>query len=156
MNDEHDGLQKIIDEALGSMAAEAVGGFDPQRCNLAEFCCRTGLFRQRARTIKANGFRTKPHGSLGLKTESAVLSGYTGFVDEQLRKGVTSSQAVFERLVGLGYREGLTGDRCLVQSWHVHAWWHRRNAPGLVVEEARSVIIGLKCCLALGICSSTV
>lgn len=59
MNNKHDGLQEIIDETLGSMAAEAVGGFDPQRCNLAEFCRRTGLSRRRAGTIKANGFKIR-------------------------------------------------------------------------------------------------
>ena len=53
MSNRYDGLQEIIDEALDSMAAEAGDGFDPQRCNLAEFCRRTGLSRQRARTIKA-------------------------------------------------------------------------------------------------------
>lgn len=108
MNDGYDGLQRIIDEALESMAAEAAGGFDPQACNLAEFCRRTGLSRQRARTIKANGFRAKPHGRLGTKAASTVLSGHTGFVDDQLRKGVTNSQVVFERLVAQGYRGGLT------------------------------------------------
>ena len=38
MDDRNDGLQKIIDEALESMAAECAGDFDPQACNLAEFC----------------------------------------------------------------------------------------------------------------------
>lgn len=108
MDDKYDGLQEIIDEALESMAAEATGKFDPQKCNLAEFCRRTGLSRQRARTIKANGFKVKPHGRLGLKVATTVLSGHTGFVDDQLRKGVTNSQVVFERLVAQGYRGGLT------------------------------------------------
>ena len=108
MSDRYDGLQEIIDEALDSMAAEAGDGFDPQRCNLAEFCRRTGLSRQRARTIKANGFKVKPHGRLGLKAANTVLSGHTGFVDDQLRRGVTNSRAVFERLVEQGYRGGLT------------------------------------------------
>ena len=45
MTMERDDLQEIIDEALESMAAEAVGEFDPQTCNLAEFCRRTGLTR---------------------------------------------------------------------------------------------------------------
>ena len=108
MSEKYDGLQEIIDEALESMAAEAVGEFDPQGCNLAEFCRRTGLSRQRARTIKSNGFKVKPHGRLGLKVATTVLSGHTGFVDDQLRRGVTNSQVVFERLVGQGYKGGLT------------------------------------------------
>lgn len=108
MTMERDDLQEIIDEALESMAAEAVGEFDPQTCNLAEFCRRTGLTRSKARTIKSHGFKALPHGRLGLKAAKTVLSGHTGFVDDQLRKGVTNSQVVFERLVGQGYRGGLT------------------------------------------------
>ena len=105
---ERDDLQEIIDEALESMAAEAAGEFDPQACNLAEFCRRTGLTRSKARTIKSHGFKALPHGRLGLKVAKTVLSGHTGFVDDQLRKGVTNSQVVFERLVGQGYKGGLT------------------------------------------------
>lgn len=62
MTDRNDGLQTIIDQALESMAAESGGDFDPQKCNLAEFCRRTGLSRQRARTIKENGFRANSPG----------------------------------------------------------------------------------------------
>ena len=42
MNERHDDLQEIIDAALREMAAEEGDGFDPQACNLAEFCRRTG------------------------------------------------------------------------------------------------------------------
>ena len=108
MNIERDDLQEIIDNALGEMAREAGGDFDPQRCNLAEFCRRTGLTRSKARTIKANGFKVMPHGRLGLRAATTVLSGHTGFVDDQLRRGVTNSQVVFDRLVVQGYRGGLT------------------------------------------------
>ena len=108
MNDGYDGLQHIIDEALGAMAAEAAGDFDPQGCNLAEFCRRTGLSRQRARTIKKNGFRARPHGGTGLKAAHTVLSGYTGTVDDLLRRGVTNSQVIFERMAAQGYTGGLT------------------------------------------------
>lgn len=62
MNERHDDLQKIIDAALREMAAEEGDGFDPQACNLAEFCRRTGLTRSRARTVRAHGFRALPHG----------------------------------------------------------------------------------------------
>ena len=55
MNERHDDLQEIIDAALREMAAEEGDGFDPQACNLAEFCRRTGLTRSRARTVRAHG-----------------------------------------------------------------------------------------------------
>lgn len=46
-----------MDGALGDMAFETGDGFDPQECNLAEFCRRTGLSRSRARTIMRHGFK---------------------------------------------------------------------------------------------------
>ena len=108
MNGRHDGLQEIIDDALEEMAAEAGEGFDPQTCNLAGFCRRTGLARSRARTLRGHGFRVLPHGNSGRRATETVLSGYTGIVDSQLRLGVTNSQVIFERLLGQGYEGGLT------------------------------------------------
>lgn len=95
MNERHDDLQEIIDAALREMAAEEGDGFDPQACNLAEFCRRTGLTRSRARTVRAHGFRALPHGNSGRRTASGVLAGHTGLVDDLLRKGVINSQVIF-------------------------------------------------------------
>lgn len=108
MNERHDDLQEIIDAALREMAAEEGDGFDPQTCNLAEFCRRTGLTRSRARTVRAHGFRALPHGNSGRRAATGVLAGHTGLVDDLLRKGVTNSQVIFERLLGQGYAGGLT------------------------------------------------
>lgn len=108
MNERHDDLQEIIDAALREMAAEEGDGFDPQTCNLAEFCRRTGLTRSRARTVRAHGFRALPHGNSGRRAASGVLAGHTGLVDDLLRKGVINSQVIFERLLGQGYAGGLT------------------------------------------------
>lgn len=108
MNERHDDPQEIIDAALREMAAEEGDGFDPQACNLAEFCRRTGLTRSRARTVRAHGFRALPHGNSGRRAAPGVLAGHTGLVDDLLRKGVTNSQVIFERLLGQGYAGGLT------------------------------------------------
>lgn len=108
MNERHDDLQEIIDAALREMVAEEGDGFDPQACNLAEFCRRTGLTRSRARTVRAHGFRALPHGNSGRRAAPGVLAGHTGLVDDLLRKGVTNSQVIFERLLGQGYAGGLT------------------------------------------------
>lgn len=80
MNERHDDLQEIIDAALREMAAEEGDGFDPQACNLAEFCRRTGLTRSRARTVRAHGFRALPHGNSGRRAAPGVLAGHTGLV----------------------------------------------------------------------------
>jgi transposase len=114
VNERRDDLQEIIDKALEEMAAEAGEGFEPQACSLAEFCRRTGLTRSRARTIKAHGFRVLPHGNSGRRAGTTVLAGHTGLVDDLLGKGVTNSQVICERLVGQGYRGGLTSVKVYV------------------------------------------
>ena len=108
MNEKRDDLQEIIDKALEEMAAEAGEGFSIDTLSLAEFCRRTGLTRSRARTIRKHGFRALPHGNSGRKAGATVLTGHTGLVDDQLRRGVTNSQVIYERLLGQGYRGGLT------------------------------------------------
>ena len=53
---ERNGLQEIIDDALAAMAAESgVDALDPSEVNLAELCRRTGLTRSRARTRYKDG-----------------------------------------------------------------------------------------------------
>ena len=127
MNERRDDLQEIIDKALEEMAAEAAEGFDPQACNLADFCRRTGLTRSRARTIKGHGFRVLPHGNTGRKAGTTVLTGHTGLVDDLLGRGVTSSRVIYERLVGQGYRGGLTSVRVYVAA-HMDLVPARRGA----------------------------
>ena len=104
MNERHDDLQEIIDAALREMAAEEGDGFDPQACNLAEFCRRTGLTRSRARTVRAHGFRALPHGNSGRRAAPGVLAGHTGLVDDLLRKGVTGLATLMWTVPG-GARE---------------------------------------------------
>lgn len=41
MNERHDEVQEIIDAALRELATEEGDGFDPQACNIAEFCTST-------------------------------------------------------------------------------------------------------------------
>jgi transposase len=114
VNERRDDLQEIIDKALEEMAAEAGEGFEPQACSLADFCRRTGLTRSRARTIRSHGFRVLPHGNSGRRAGTTVLAGHTGLVDDLLGRGVTNSQVICERLVGQGYRGGLTSVKAYV------------------------------------------
>lgn len=74
MNERHDDLQEIIDAALREMAAEEGDGFDPQACNLAEFCRRTGLTRSRARTVRAHGLRDRFQKAVQRGNTSRVVS----------------------------------------------------------------------------------
>ena len=68
----------------------------------------TGLSRSKARTLKEKGFTVTPHGRCGLRKENTVIAGYTGVLDDLLRKGVTNSEVCFERIASLGYEGGVT------------------------------------------------
>lgn len=106
MRDGRDDLQRIMDEALEGMAREAGRPLDLGHINLAEFCRRTGLTRQRARTIKRNGSGAGPRGLCGRSPATTVPGGYTGFVDDQPGKGPADSQVVFDKLVSRGHAGG--------------------------------------------------
>ena len=114
MSERRDDPREIIGKALEETAAEAGEGFDPQACNLADSCRRTGLTRSRARTIKGHGFRVLPHGNTGRKAGTTVLAGHTGLVDDLPGRGAANSQVIYERLVGQGRRGGLTSARVYV------------------------------------------
>ena len=105
---ERSALQEIIDNALLDMRREAGGELDLEHVNLADFCRRTGLSRSKARTIRSHGFRALPHGRTGQKASRTVMSGHEDVADSLLRKGVTNSAVILERLRGDGYVGGLT------------------------------------------------
>ena len=105
---ERNGLQEIIDKVIDEMAREAGDSFELDRMNLAEFSRRTGLSRSKARTLKERGFRVMPHGRLGMKSATTVISGFEGVINTLLAEGVTNSEVVFERIEGQGYKGGKT------------------------------------------------
>ena len=105
---ERSALQEIIDHALLDMRREAGGELDLEHVNLADFCRRTGLSRSKARTIQSHGFRALPHGRTGQKASRTMMSGHEDVADSLLRKGVTNSAVILERLRGDGYAGGLT------------------------------------------------
>ena len=48
-------------------------------------------------------FVVKPNANKGKKSKKSVISGYEGTIDDYLRKNVTNSEVIFERLQGVGY-----------------------------------------------------
>ena len=105
---ESNDLQATISQAIQEMKKEAGDAFDLDKINLAELQRRTGISRKRLRNLKKNGFVVKQHGLSGIKKDHTVLSGFTDIVDALLRKGVTNSSAIKDRLVDVGYSGGLT------------------------------------------------
>ena len=83
-------LQEILSQAISQMKVEQGEKFDLQHINLAELERRTGITRAKLRRYKADGFIIKPHGNTGRKAETTVLSGFTGVIDDLLRRNVTA------------------------------------------------------------------
>ena len=105
---ERNDLQLTISHALQEMKAEAGDKFDIEKVNLAELERRTGITRKRLRKLKEDHFIVKPHGLQGSKKKHTVLLGFTDTIDALLKKGVTNSSSIKDRLDDDGYKGGLT------------------------------------------------
>ena len=92
----------ILTQVLEEMKREQGDSFSLDKVNLAELGRRTGISRKKLRRLKKNGFNEKPHGLVGKKAEVTVLTGFTGVIDDLLRKGVYNSAVIQERLEGAG------------------------------------------------------
>ncbi len=108
MNNQHNDLTDMIAQALNEIKCEQGDRFDLAKVNLAELERRTGLSRAKLRRIQANGFVVPPHALIGRKAEKTVLSGYEGFIDSLLRKGIKNSNVIYDRLQECGYTGGKT------------------------------------------------
>lgn len=107
MNNSNDSAS-ILTQVLEEMKMEQGENFSLDKINLAELERRTGISRGKLRGLQKNGFKEKPHGLLGRKASVTVLTGYTGLLDNLLRKGVYNSSVAFERLKEIGYAGGQT------------------------------------------------
>ena len=101
-------LQSIITQVIEEMKSEQGDKFDLNKINLAEMERRTGLTRAQLRRIKSNGFVIAPHALTGRKADTTIISGYTGVIDDLLRKNVTNSEVILERIQEQGYVGSLT------------------------------------------------
>lgn len=109
-------LQEILTQAIEQMKSEEGDSFSLDHINLAELGRRTGISRSKLRRYKADGFVIKPHGLKGRKAEVTVLTGYTGVIDELLRKNVSNASVCFERIKELGYQGGITQVRVYISA----------------------------------------
>lgn len=104
----NDNLNETIAQALKQMKIEQGDKFSLEKVNLAELGRRTGIGRKKLRNAKEHGFKIPAHGNSGRKKNKTVLTGYTVIIDNYLKKGVTNSSVIFERLKENGYKGGLT------------------------------------------------
>ena len=103
MGEKHNDLTEIIAHTLNEMKREK-----GEKVNLAELERRTGISRAKLRRIKKSGFIDLPHALTGRKAEHTLLTGFSGIIDELLRKGITNSAVCYDRLKENGFQGGLT------------------------------------------------
>lgn len=108
MTENFNGFNKIISQALDEMKSAGGPDFDLNKVNLAELERRTGISRARLRRLKANQFKVLPDKRCGRKAPVTKLTGFTDIIDALLRKDVTNSNAIYDRLVENGYQGGKT------------------------------------------------
>lgn len=102
------GLEDIISQAIEEMKSEQGNNFSLEKINLAELERRTGVSRAKLRRLKANHFNQKPHGLVGQKQKSTVLSGYSAYLDKLLCQGITNSVVCLKRLQAIGFEGSLS------------------------------------------------
>ena len=91
MNDQiSNDLPEIIAQVLEEMKKVQGKAFSMNKINLAELERRTGLSRNKLRRLKKNNFKDISDPRKGKKTESTVLSKFTGDLDALLKQGVTN------------------------------------------------------------------
>ena len=107
MNNRNDSAS-ILTQVLEEMKIEQGDNFSLDKINLAELERRTGISRGKLRGLQKNGFKEKPHGLLGRKSSTTVLTGYTGILNNLLQKGVYNSSVALDKLKEFGYAGGQT------------------------------------------------
>lgn len=105
---ERNDLQLTISHAIQEMKNEAGDGFDIKKINLSELERRTGISRKRLRKLKNDNFIVKPHALKGRKKTKTVLTGFEDQIDDLLRRGVSNSAVIIDRLEENGYTGGQT------------------------------------------------
>lgn len=108
MNNDLNGSAEIIAQALDEMKKSQVPDFDYSKVNLAELERRTGISRARLRRLKENGFVVKSDPRKGRTKKTTRLTGYTELINSLIEKGVTSSNAIYDRIREKGYQGGKT------------------------------------------------
>ena len=97
-------LQTIITQVIEEMKSEQGDKFDINRINLAEMERRTGMTRAQLRRLKKNDFQITPHALTGRKADTTIISGYTGVINDLLKKGVSNSEVILERIQEQGFQ----------------------------------------------------
>lgn len=112
-DNERNTLRETITHFLEDMKKEQGDSFSLENVNLSEMARRTGISRKRLRLIQKNGFKVLPNGNKNKQKEHTVLSGYTGIIEEYLKRGVRNSHTITDILQDNVY----TGSRSQVKRY---------------------------------------
>ena len=133
-------LQTIITQVIEEMKSEQGHKFDLNKINLAELERRTGMTRAQLRRLQKNGFQITPHALTGRKADTTIISGYTGVIDDLLRKGVSNSEVILERIREQGYAGSLTTVKRYI-STHKDLIPPRRQLHHKVIADADTPVM---------------
>ena len=97
----------ILSQVLEEMKQEKGAAFVLRDVNLSELERRTGISRKKLRNLRKTDFKEKPKGRKGMKNKTTVLSGFTGVIDDLLRRDVANSEVIYGDLYGLLQRAEL-------------------------------------------------
>lgn len=104
----NDSSISMIAQVLDEMKAEQGNSFSLEKVNLAELERRTGIPRQRLRTLQKNGFNIPDDAKVSKRKAFAVLNGYTAVLDNLLQNSVDNSVVCLERLKQAGCNVSLS------------------------------------------------
>ena len=128
---------EILAKVLAEMEEEQGSSFSLESVNIAELQRRTGIPRQKLRTLKKNGFKTKAHGNAGKKREETVITLYEPELICLMKDGVVNSSVCFERLKEIGYAGGLTTVKNFIAA-HKDIVPAKRHVASVSVEVDRA------------------
>ena len=121
---------EIITRAIKEMEEEGTLYKADGKPNIPLLMEKTGLTRQRARSLARKDFKNVPHGNIGKEREKALNAEESAVVDSLLSKGETNSTVLMRELKD---RFGFTGSISSVKRYK-YAHQHLVPAPRITVS----------------------
>ena len=104
----NDFAKQSLAQAIEDLKSLQGSDFSIDKINLAELERRTGISRQRLRTLKSNGFKPSSGSRTGRMNQKSVIDGYSAIIDNLLMQGITNSVVCMERISEQGYTGSLS------------------------------------------------
>jgi len=99
----NDPVISIITQAIEEMKSACGKDIPLDQINISELSRRTGVSRQRLRTLRKYGFKQPRANASSTIPHRTVMDGFESISDNLLRQGITNSVVHFERLQEFGF-----------------------------------------------------